>query len=167
MKKLILIITASFLMVSCKNDTKDLLKKSEFHVGIIEANDSKSEIMNSFNDAYLANDMSGQNYFFAENAVARINGQTTTPAEMIESFMAGREFYSDIKNNNRATGTFILDEGQVFTNTWFQWEGTSKSTGVKVSNPVHASFRWEGDKVVEVTYVFDSAEYIANMGQED
>lgn len=35
---------------------------------------------------------------------------------------------------------------------------------VKVANPVHASFKWQGDKVIEVSYVFDSAEYVANMG---
>ncbi|CAI8297003.1 MAG: Uncharacterised protein [Flavobacterium sp. SCGC AAA160-P02] len=167
MKKLILITIASFFILSCNNDTKDLLKKSEFHLGVIEGNDSKSTIVNSFNDAYLANDMSGQNYFFSENATGRVNGQKMSPSQMIEAFMSGREFYTDIKNKNRATGTFILDNGQVFTNTWFEWEGTSKSTGVKVSNPVHASFKWEGDKVVEVTYVFDSAEYVANMGQEN
>ena len=42
-------------------------------------------------------------------------------------------------------------------------KGISKSTGVTVNNPVHAYFRWEGDKVSRVAYIFDSAEYVANM----
>ena len=45
------------------------------------------------------------------------------------------------------------------------WTGTSKSTGAVVGNPVHAWFKWDGDKVSEVTYIFDSAEYVANMSQ--
>ena len=158
MKKLILMSILGFFILSCDNN------KSENHIGIIEGNDSKSLMMNSFNDAYLANDMVGQEEIFADNAIARVNGQEMSPAEMIEAFLGGKEFYDEVKNTDRATGTFILDEGEVYTNTWFGWEGVSKSTGVKVANPVHASFKWEGDKVVEVSYVFDSAKYVANMG---
>ena len=158
MKKLILMSILGFFILSCENN------KSENHIGIIEGNDSKSLTMNSFNDAYLANDMVGQEEIFADNATAKVNGQEMSPAEMIEAFLEGKEFYDEVKNTDRATGTFILDEGEVYTNTWFGWEGVSKSTGVKVANPVHASFKWEGDKVVEVSYVFDSAKYVANMG---
>jgi hypothetical protein len=158
MKKLILMSILGFFILSCDNN------KSENHIGIIEGNDSKSLMMNSFNDAYLANDMVGQEEIFADNAIAKVNGQEMSPAEMIEAFLEGKEFYDEVKNTDRATGTFILDEGEVYTNTWFGWEGVSKSTGVKVANPVHASFKWEGDKVIEVSYVFDSAKYVANMG---
>ena len=158
MKKLILMSILGFFILSCENN------KSENHIGIIEGNDSKSLMMNSFNDAYLANDMVGQEEIFADNAIAKVNGQEMSPAEMIEAFLEGKEFYDEVKNTDRATGTFILDEGEVYTNTWFGWEGVSKSTGIKVANPVHASFKWEGDKVVEVSYVFDSAKYVANMG---
>ena len=158
MKKTILMSILGFFILSCENN------KSENHIGIIEGNDSKSLTMNSFNDAYLANDMVGQEEIFADNAIAKVNGQEMSPAEMIEAFLEGKEFYDEVKNTDRATGTFILDEGEVYTNTWFGWEGVSKSTGIKVANPVHASFKWEGDKVVEVSYVFDSAKYVANMG---
>ena len=88
-----------------------------------------------------------------------------TPSEMIEAFMGGREYYNDIKNLDRATATFNFDEGAIYTCAWFDWEGTSKSTGVVVGNPVHAWFKWDGDKVSEVTYIFDSAQYVENMSQ--
>jgi hypothetical protein len=86
-----------------------------------------------------------------------------TPNEMIEAFMGGREFYNEIKNINVSTSTFTYDDGAIYTSTWFTWEGTSKATGTKVTNPVHAYFRWEGDKVSNVAYIFDSAEYVSNM----
>ena len=110
-------------------------------------------VMDAFNKAYLDNDMTGQDEIFSENAVARVNGQEMSPAEMIEAFMGGREFYNDIKNINPSTSTFTYDDGAIYTSTWFTWEGISKSTGVTVNNPVHAYFRWEGDKVSRVAYI--------------
>ena len=87
--------------------------------------------------------------------------------DMIAAFMGGRESYENITNEERTTATFILDNGDVYTSTWFTWGGTSKSTGVTLSNPVHASFKWEGDKVASVSYIFDSSEYVANMGSPE
>ena len=163
MKNIFYSIFLSLLIFSCS--TAD--KKSENQQGIIEKNDAKSLVMDAFNKAYLDNDMSGQDGIFTENAVARVNGQEMLPAEMIEAFMGGREFYNDIKNINPSTSTFIYDDGTIYTSTWFTWEGISKSTGVTVNNPVHAYFKWEGNKVSIVSYIFDSAEYVANMSIEN
>ena len=146
--------------VSCDTEVK-----SEKQTGTIEGEDTKSLTINAFNDAYLANDMTGQDALFTEDAVAQVNSQEMSPSEMIEAFMGGREFYNDIKNSDRATATFIFNDGDTYTSTWFDWEGTSKSSEVVVGNPVHAWFKWDGDKVSEVAYIFDSAEYVANMGQ--
>ena len=163
MKNIFYSLFLSLLIFSCS--TAD--KKSENQQGIIEKNDAKSLVMDAFNKAYLDNDMSGQDEIFTENAVARVNGQEMPPAEMIEAFMGGREFYNDIKNINPSTSTFIYDDGTIYTSTWFTWEGISKSTGVTVNNPVHAYFKWEGNKVSIVSYIFDSAEYVANMSIEN
>ena len=166
MKHLLLISTISLFILSCSQVSENHLKKSEHHFGTIEAGDAKSTAMDAFNDAYLANDMTGQEELFAENAVAKVNGVETTPLAMMEGFLQGRNFYSDITNSDRATGTFILDSGEIYTNTWFTWTGTSNATGVTVDSPVQASFKWENDKVVEVNYLYDSHDYIVNMGAE-
>ena len=158
MKNITLILTLLLAFVSC-----DTAVKNELQTGIIEGNNEKSAMIDSFNDAYLANDMTGQDELFTEAAIANVNSHEMSPSEMMEAFMGGREFYNDIKNNNRATNTFIFDSGDIYTCTWFDWEGTSKSTEVVVGNPVHAWFKWEGDKVSEVSYIFDSAQYVANM----
>ncbi len=148
------------IFVSCETTVKP-----ENQTGYIQGDDTKSSIIDAFNDAYLANDMTGQDALFSDGAVAKVNSQEMTPSEMIEAFMGGREYYDDIKNLDRATATFNFDEGSIYTCTWFDWQGTSKSTGAVVGNPVHAWFKWDGDKVSEVTYIFDSAEYVANMSQ--
>jgi len=158
--KNIYIITLMLIFVSCETTVKP-----ENQTGYIQGDDTKSSIIDAFNDAYLANDMTGQDALFTDGAVAQVNSQEMTPSEMIEAFMGGREYYDDIKNLDRATATFNFDEGSIYTCTWFDWQGTSKSTGAVVGNPVHAWFKWDGDKVSEVTYIFDSAEYVANMSQ--
>ena len=150
------------IFVSCETTVKP-----ENQTGYIQGDDSKSLRIDAFNDAYLANDMTGQDILFTDDAVAKVNSKEMAPSEMIEAFMGGREFYNDIKNLDRSTGTFSFDEGSIYTCTWFDWEGISKSTGVVVGNPVHAWFKWDGDKVSEVTYIFDSAEYVANMSANE
>ena len=166
MKHLLLIPTISLLILSCSQVSENYHEKSEHHFGTIEVGDVKSTAMEAFNDAYLANDMTGQEELFAETAVANVNGVETTPTAMMEGFLQGRNFYSDITNSDRATGTFVLDSGEIYTNTWFTWTGTSNATGVTVDSPVQASFKWENDKVVEVNYLYDSHDYILNMGSE-
>ena len=166
MKHLLLIPTISLLILSCSQVSENYHEKSEHHFGTIEVGDVKSTAMDAFNDAYLANVMTGQEELFAENAVANVNGVETTPTAMMEGFLQGRNFYSDITNSDRATGTFVLDSGEIYTNTWFTWTGTSNATGVTVDSPVQASFKWENDKVVEVNYLYDSHDYILNMGSE-
>ena len=166
MKHLLLIPTISLLILSCSQVSENYHEKTEHHFGTIEVGDVKSTAMDAFNDAYLANDMTDQEELFAENAVANVNGVETTPTAMMEGFLQGRNFYSDITNSDRATGTFVLDSGEIYTNTWFTWTGTSNATGVTVDSPVQASFKWENDKVVEVNYLYDSHDYILNMGSE-
>lgn len=166
MKHLLLIPTISLLILSCSQVSENYHEKTEHHFGTIEVGDVKSTAMDAFNDAYLENDMTGQEELFAENAVANVNGVETTPTAMMEGFLQGRNFYSDITNSDRATGTFVLDSGEIYTNTWFTWTGTSNATGVTVDSPVQASFKWENDKVVEVNYLYDSHDYILNMGSE-
>ena len=166
MKHLLLIPTISLLILSCSQVSENYHEKTEHHFGTIEVGDVKSTAMDAFNDAYLANDMTGQEELFAENAVANVNGVETTPTAMMEGFLQGRNFYSDITNSDRATGTFVLDSGEIYTNTWFTWTGTSNATGVTVDSPVQASFKWENDKVVEINYLYNSHDYILNMGSE-
>ena len=112
------------IFVSCETTVKP-----ENQTGYIQGDDTKSSIIDAFNDAYLANDMTGQDALFSDGAVAKVNSQEMTPSEMIEAFMGGREYYDDIKNLDRATATFNFDEGSIYTCTWFDWQGTSKSTG--------------------------------------
>jgi hypothetical protein len=160
MKKIFFLLTLAFSIHSCNQ----AVEKPENQVGHVEMNDSKSAAMDAFNDAYLANDYTGQNEIFADSAIAYANGVQVSPAEMMQSFLDGRTFYNDVKNLDRGTVTVHYDDGRIYTNTWFRWEGVSKSTGKLVDSPVHGYFLWEGDKVAKVGFIFDSYDYVTNMG---
>ena len=56
MKNFLLIIL-SITIFSCADNTS---KKSEFQVGIVEMNDSKSQAMDNFTEAYLENNLETQ-----------------------------------------------------------------------------------------------------------
>ena len=160
MKKIFFLLALAFSILSCDQ----AVEKSENQVGHVEMNDSKSAAMDAFNDAYLANDYTGQNEIFADSAIAYANGVQVSPAEMMQSFLDGRTFYNDVKNLDRGTVTMHYDDGRIYTNTWFRWEGVSKSTGKLVDSPVHGYFLWKDDKVAEVGFIFDSYDYVINMG---
>ena len=164
MKRNIYLILLSVLVFSCQTPNAVQIDDSEWS-GTISASDERNAIMNSFTDAYENKDTDAALAIFAEDAVFHVNDAELTPQDVVNAFMTGHEYYDDIKNLDRATATFNFDEGSIYTCTWFDWQGTSKSTGAVVGNPVHAWFKWDGDKVSEVTYIFDSAEYVANMSQ--
>lgn len=160
------ITTTIFLLLiagACTQTQNQNSVKSEYYSGIIETNDPKSMALDEFHYAYLAKDMSGQLDIFAEGAVARINGIEVTPEQMIAGFLNEANYYRDITQTNRATSTFIYDNGNVYTNSWYMWTGVSISTGKVVDSPVHAYFRWEGDKVIAAGFVYDSHDYVMNM----
>ena len=161
MKNFLLIIL-SIITYSC---TENTTKKSEFQTGIIERNDSKSQAMDDFTKAYLENNLETQIELFTEDAIIHINSNDVSPAQMIEEFSKDKEFYDNVENLDRTTVTMTSEDGNVYSNYWFTWKATSKSTGVTVSNPVYSWFKWDGDKVSEGAFIFDPTEYVANMPQ--
>jgi hypothetical protein len=40
------------------------------------------------------------------------------------------------------------NNGEVYTNHWSDWSGTSKITGEVQKNTFHCWWQWEGDKIV-------------------
>ena len=82
MKQLITLLLMSMTFVGCNQANENALIKSEFHSGTVETQDPKSMAMNAFNDAYLANDMTGQEVIFTADALALVNGVEMTPAQV-------------------------------------------------------------------------------------
>ena len=158
MKKSVLILMA-VVAFSCNQAPP----KSPYQTGTIEMEDAKSKRIIEFHQAYLNNKFDSQIDLFSEDAVIHINSDDVSAQEMISGFGAGSQFYENIEYKDWNTGTFILDDGSIYTNMWFTWSATSKVTGVSLNNPVHNWMRWKDGKIVEGAFIFNSTEYIANM----
>jgi hypothetical protein len=51
--------------------------------------------------------------------------------------------------------TKTYESGETWTNTWFRWSATGKTSGNLIEIPVHISFRWDNGEIVEEVHLFD------------
>mgnify|MGYP001178933031 FL=1 len=127
--------------------------------GTISASDQRNVMLNSFIDAYENKDKAKALSIFAENAVFHVNDTKLTPAEVIDAFMKGHEYFDDIKNIDRNTTTMFYNSGDIYTNYWYTWNGTNKKNGELLAARGYAWFKWDGLKVIEAYNAFDPTEY--------
>ena len=85
--------------------------------------------MNSFTDAYENKDAEKALSIFADNAIFHVNDTELTANDVVNSFMTGHEYFDDIKNIDRNTTTMFYNNGEIYTNYWYTWNGINKKTG--------------------------------------
>ena len=158
MKNLILsVITITFLM-SCENQSGLKIDDSPLS-GTISEIDERNNLVNKFVDAYENADPSVAQNPYHENAIDHINDTELNPVEMINAFMDGHVYYDGIKNIERNTTTMFYNNGEIYTNYWYTWNGTNKQTGELLVARGYAWFKWDGMKVIESYNAFDPTEY--------
>ena len=158
MKNIILTIITVTLFVSCETQTGVKIDDSPLS-GTISQSDERNNLVNKFVDAYQNADPSVALELYADNAVVHVNDAELTPVEMINAFMDGHVYYDQIKNIDRNTTTMFYNNGEIYTNYWYTWNGTNKNTGELLSVRGYAWFKWEGMKVIESYNAFDPTEY--------
>ena len=155
MKKLLILFT---VLLFCACDEPVKIDSADWS-GTISASDERNAIMNTFPDAYENNDKEAALSIFAEDAVFYVNDTQSTAVEVVDAFMTGHEYFDDVKNIDRTTTTMFYNNGEIYTNYWYTWNGTNKKTGELLSIRGHAWFKWDGLKVVEAYNSFDPTEY--------
>ena len=155
MKKLLILFT---VLLFCACDEPVKIDSADWS-GTISATDERNAIMNTFPDAYENNDKEAALSIFAEDAVFYVNDTQSTAVEVVDAFMTGHEYFDDVKNIDRTTTTMFYNNGEIYTNYWYTWNGTNKKTGELLSIRGHAWFKWDGLKVVEAYNAFDPTEY--------
>ncbi|MBL6611661.1 MAG: nuclear transport factor 2 family protein [Flavobacteriaceae bacterium] len=161
MKKLIILLTIPFFF-AC--DDSVVIDEADMS-GTISATDKRNEIANTFADAYEKKDKKSALSIFAEDAVFYVNDSKLNPSEVVDGFMTGHEYYNDIKNTDRTITTMFYNNGDVYTNYWYTWNGINKSTGELLSVRGYAYFKWDGLKVIEAYNAFDPTEYLKAFEQ--
>ena len=155
MKKLLILFTL-LLFNSCDEPVK--IDSADWS-GTISESDERNAIMNSFTDAYENKDKEAALAIFADDAIFHVNDTELTAKEVVDVFMAGHDHFDDVKNIDRTTTTMFYNNGEIYTNYWYTWNGTNKKTGELLAIRGYAWFKWDGLKVVEAYNAFDPTEY--------
>lgn len=151
MKKIILAIFLSSIIISCNNH------------GSIKVDDQKTQIIkNVFKDVseekidYL-NDVFSDKMKMVNPIKKEFNKQ-----EFIEGIKDMYDLFENItfdEVNDDADGSEIetnyYSNGKIWTSVWNNFKAVGKYTGQKVSIPFHISYLWEGDKILEEYQLFD------------
>ena len=58
---------------------------------------------------------------------------------------------NDVKN---AGGKYLDDFGSTWTSHWSDWTAVSKISGDTISNPCFFGYKWENEKIIEVSAIF-------------
>ena len=167
MKKIILFLFATSLIVSCDNDSKKHNSdKSDPMSGYMIGNDVKSDAMLQFTKAYQDNDISSVKTIFSDDAIFHVNDTQMTFDQVNEGFSAGHNYFDNIKHSEFDVATMYYNDDKIYTNVWYEWSGTSKKSGETIEAKGYAWFRWENGKAVEVYNAFDPTTYNAAMSLE-
>ncbi len=150
-----------FTLFACNNESKDTSspKDDSPMSGIIVENDNKTRIAREFMRAYVNKDMSGVSNYFSEDAIVYVNDAKMTASEMMTGFLSGHDYYNNINHSNVYITTMYYNNGSVYTNTWYDWSGVSKKTGVELKIRGYGYWKWDGEKIVEMYNAFDPTEY--------
>ena len=158
MKNYILLTICIIFLNSCENSSSVKIDNAEWS-GTISASDERNTIMNSFADAYANQDNEKALSIFADDAVFHVNDTELTPEDVVNAFATGHEYFDDIKHVESNTTTMFYNNGEIYTNYWYTWNGTNKKTGELLELRGYAWFKWDGLKVVEAYNAFDPTEY--------
>ena len=148
-----------FLVFSCA-------QTNEENAGTIKRTDDLSVKVMDLAKEYQQNSYELTRQIYSDTVQVSFNSVSSDGlANLIAGWEQQHEVFSDISMTDEYVHTNYFSDGNIWSNYWFTWKATSKSTGVTISNPVHSWFKWDGDKVSEGAFIFDPTEYVANMPQ--
>ena len=127
--------------------------------GVVDELDPRTAKVRAMCDAYFVNDMDSWAKHFADDATASVNDVGYTIAELKTTFGAGHALFTAITHEDVTCTTMRYNNGEVFTNYWYVWSGTVRSTGEQLKIKGYAWFRWDGEQIVEFFNGADPTRY--------
>ncbi len=159
MRKLFTLIM-SIIIIGCNQQVSNI-DTAEWS-GTISENDEKTKIVKDIMKSYVNNNMASMGEYFHPNAEISVNDAVMTYDEMVVAFASGHENFDNILHSNVIATTMFYNNGRVYTNSWYDWSGTSKKTGNEVKLRGYCSWGWEDDKIISVYNAFDPTQYNQN-----
>ena len=154
MKKILLLFT--FMTILGCNQT---------NVTIVEFEDEKSNAIRGHYQHYLNNDIDGLNELWADEdkIILWLGSVEQSPLSELTGLINTQHMaFENIQLLNIQgldapiyVETKTYESGETWTNTWFRWSATGKTSGNLIEIPVHISFRWDNGEIVEEVHLFD------------
>ena len=143
--KYIFNVLVCFLLIGCTNSEQSIVKTDD---------ELTSNIKLLF-DKYVENDFDVSDYYAAD-LVAKVNNEEINGLNnLLKGFKAHHELlYNDIAVNDVYVHTNYFSSGDIWSNAWFTWSGTGKTTGENYTNRGHFDYKWENGKIVELLAYF-------------
>ena len=154
MKKLLLLLIM-ITSISC----------NQTNVTIVEFEDEKSNAIRGHYQHYLNNDIDGLKKLWADDdkIVLWLGSVEQSPLSELTGLINTQHMaFENIQLLNIQgldapiyVETKTYESGETWTNTWFRWSAIGKTSGNLIEIPVHISFRWDNEEIVEEVHLFD------------
>ncbi|MEC8738328.1 MAG: nuclear transport factor 2 family protein [Bacteroidota bacterium] len=118
---------------------------------VIKNDDELTSNIELLFDKYLENKWDGSE-LYAEDVVCKINNLEFSGRDnLMKGFKDHHDFlYDNIAIKEMKVYTTYFADGETWSNAWFTWTGTGKTTGNDYSNRGHFDYKWEDGKIVEL-----------------
>ena len=157
MKKIMLIILASFMFVACEQPTSE-------NAGVIQRTDDLSAKVLDLAKEYQNNSYELSRELYSDTVQTRFNSTTIDGlSDLIDGWKQQHVVFSDIKMSNPYVHTNYFSNGDIWSNFWFTWSATSNATGNQLEIRAHFDYKWEDGKIVISQGFFADEEFNKEM----
>lgn len=160
MKKIMLIILASFMFVACEQPTSE-------NAGVIQRTDDLSAKVLDLAKEYQNNSYELSRELYSDTVQTRFNSTTIDGlSDLIDGWKQQHVVFSDIKMSNPYVHTNYFSNGGIWSNFWFTWSATSNATGNQLEIRAHFDYKWEDGKIVISQGFFADEEFNKEMAAD-
>ena len=158
MKK-ILILFLSILIIGCTNNNKE-------RDSTIKIKDEKAQKISEMMKSYVSNNLDSS--IISDDAKIKFNQLEMTKSDFENLVNTHHAMFSEISfpegwmetvnysgaDVKNAGGNYAEDYGSTWTSHWSDWTAVSKISGDTISNPCFFGYKWENEKIIEVSAIF-------------
>ncbi len=127
----------------------------------VAADDWRTKAINEMHANYEAQRFDEMAKLFADDCRREWGDPNVTfdRAAWLEGLKTHHAVFKDIRLDDIYTMTGQYPDGNVWSATWFEWNGVVRKTGEEVAFLVHGIHRWDGDQIVEEKVFMDGGRF--------
>ena len=146
-----------FLVFSCG-------QTNEENAGTIKRTDDLSVKVMDLAKEYQQNSYDLTRQVYSDTVQVSFNSASSDGlATLIAGWEQQHEVFSDISMTDEYVHTNYFSDGNVWSNYWFTWSGTSKVSGNELKIRAHFDYKWDEGKIVVAQGFFADEEFNKEM----